>query len=87
MSSIKRFIAGAVCPRCGELDKLTMYTSDAGEQVRDCVRCGYSDRMTDDGPVDELGTRVNTPRAGEQPLAHEDEVNVVTVLDPRKKPD
>ena len=86
MSTIKRFIAGAVCPRCGELDKLTMYTSDAGEQVRECVRCDYSDRMTEDGPVDELGTRVNTPRVGEQTLAHEVEVSLVKILDPAKKP-
>lgn len=87
MSTIKRFIAGAVCPRCGELDKLTLYTNDEGEQVRECVRCDYSDRMTEDGPVDELGTRVNTLRVGELPLAHEVEVSLVKILDPAKKPD
>ena len=28
MPTPKRFIAGAVCPRCAEMDKLTMYTDD-----------------------------------------------------------
>lgn len=81
---IKRFIAGAVCPRCSEMDKLTMYTNAQGEQVRECVRCGYSDAMTDEGPKEEV-TRVNQPRLGEKPLAHEDEVQVVKFLDPGSK--
>lgn len=80
-ATVKRFIAGAVCPRCAEMDKLVMYTDDDNRSVRECVRCGYRDVMTDNGP-EELPTRVNQPRAGEQPLAHEDEVQVVKVLDP-----
>lgn len=85
MNTIKRFIAGAVCPRCAELDKLTMHTNEAGEQVRECVRCGYSDRMTEEGPAEEPGTRVNSPRPGEKPLAHEDEVSVVKIMDRASK--
>ena len=87
MSTIKRFIAGAVCPRCAEMDKLVMYTNEEGSQVRECVRCGYNDHMTDEGPAEELGTRVNTPRPGEQPLPFEDEVNIVTIIDKAKKTD
>ena len=79
--SARRFIAGAVCPRCAEMDKLVMYTDAENQQVRECVRCGYKDVMTDNGPQ-ELTTRVNQPRPGEQPLAHEDEVQVVNILDP-----
>ena len=78
---IKRFVAGAVCPRCAEMDKLVMYHNEQHQQVRECVRCGYQDVMTDAGPQ-ELTTRVNQPRAGEKPLAHEDEVQVVTLVDP-----
>lgn len=85
-TSIKRFIAGAVCPRCAEMDKLVMYTDQQSQQVRECVRCGYKDVMTDDGPVQfespEVATRVNQPRPGEKPLAHEDEVQVVNILQP-----
>ncbi len=76
----KRFIAGAVCPRCSEMDKLVMYVDEQQRQVRECVSCGYQDVMTDGGP-EELTTRVNQPRAGEKPLSHEDEVQVVNILD------
>ncbi len=83
---IKRLIAGAGCPRCAEMDKLVMYNDTNDQQVRESVRCGYTDVMTDDGPkaidVDEVTTRVNQPRLGEETLAHEDEVQVVTIIDP-----
>ena len=38
---MKRFIAGASCPGCGEIDKLHVF-SRHGESVCECVRCGYS---------------------------------------------
>jgi hypothetical protein len=63
MPSPKRFIAGAVCPRCSEMDKITMYTDDAGEQIRECIMCGFTDGISDvEAPVPaapELETRVN----------------------------
>ncbi len=86
----KRFIAGAVCPRCSEMDKLMMYDNAEQQQVRECVRCGYQDVMTDNGPqqlsADEVITRVNQPRVGEEPLAHEDEIQVVSIMDPMAQP-
>ncbi len=36
----RRFIAGAICPQCGELDKLQCW-EEAGIPHRACVRCGY----------------------------------------------
>jgi len=61
MSSIKRFIAGAICPRCAEMDKITMHTTDDGDQVRECVACGYTDALSEQEPPanPELETRVN----------------------------
>lgn len=61
MATPKRFIAGAVCPRCAEMDKIMMFTDDEGEQIRECVACGFTDAMSDSGqPVNpELDTRVN----------------------------
>lgn len=81
---IKRFIAGAVCPRCAEMDKLMMYADEDNQQVRECVRCGYKDVMTDAGPkqFDEIKTRVNQPAPGAPTLAHEDEVQLVKIIDP-----
>ncbi len=61
MASPKRFIAGAVCPRCAEMDKIMMFTDAAGEQVRECVACGYTDALSDleQPSAPELETRVN----------------------------
>lgn len=78
----RRFIAGAVCPRCAQMDKVVMYDDAHGQRVRECVSCGYRDALDEQGQPTELTTRVNQARPGEQPLAHEDEVVVVRVLDP-----
>lgn len=77
----RRFIAGAVCPRCAEMDKVVMYDNAEGLRVRECVSCGYRDALDDNGNPMELPTRVNQPRIGEQPLPHEDEISIVHVLD------
>lgn len=70
----KRFIAGAVCPKCSEMDKLVMYKNEEGKETRECVACGYIDVMKEEQPhAEELTTRV-TPVGqairdeGEQPL-------------------
>ena len=58
--SKKRFIAGAVCPACSELDKVQMWDVD-GVPHRECVACGYADTLNEQGQSipKELGTRVN----------------------------
>lgn len=57
-----RFIAGAVCPECKEVDKLKMYKEE-GEDVRECVRCGYRDVQRFDQTKAEPTTRVNKTRS------------------------
>ncbi len=82
----RRFIAGAVCPKCAEMDKLVMYRVSDTEQVRECVRCDFKESIFDDtAEPEELSTRVNQPRVGEKPLAHEDEISVVSIIDPGAK--
>jgi len=54
----KRFIAGAVCPRCSEMDKLMMY-KEQGKDKRECVSCGFKDEMHFQQQSRELETRVN----------------------------
>ncbi|NVK37635.1 MAG: YheV family putative metal-binding protein [Gammaproteobacteria bacterium] len=60
----KRFIAGAVCPKCSEMDKLVMYKNEEGRDVRECVACDYIDvmkseeEMAAEAQVAELQTRV-----------------------------
>lgn len=54
----RRFIAGAVCPRCSEMDKIVVFNED-GKDYRECVACGYKDEMHFSPQVRELDTRVN----------------------------
>ena len=78
----KRFIAGAVCPRCGEMDKLVTYNED-GKEFRECVACDFHDEMRFQQQQKELETRVNIT---EEQLKQE--IQVLT-LDPSvlsKKP-
>lgn len=59
---VKRFIAGAVCPKCALMDKLVMYRTDNGE-FRECVSCGFSDQLIFQPQARELETRVNVTEA------------------------
>jgi len=56
----KRFIAGAVCPACSEMDSIKMWSIDDVPH-RECVVCGYADTLNAQGQSvpSELGTRVN----------------------------
>ena len=61
----KRFIAGAVCPACSQMDTIKMWDED-GVPHRECVACGYADTLNAQGQSGprELSTRVNktTPK-------------------------
>lgn len=78
MSITKRFIAGAVCPRCNSMDSIRVYRNEIRE-YRECVKCDYQDAQNLDGtPVaEELETRVNQPRDKAQPSKPTNEVQVV----------
>lgn len=41
----KRFIAGATCPKCNELDSIALTLENAVETLR-CVSCGYTQSQT-----------------------------------------
>ena len=58
---IKRFIAGAVCPKCAAEDCIRAYTDqDRKVMVRECVDCGFEDELsTVVNQPNELKTRVN----------------------------
>ncbi|MCK9467801.1 MAG: YheV family putative metal-binding protein [Porticoccaceae bacterium] len=77
MTVVKRFIAGAVCPRCAAMDRIVMY-SENGKQFRECVSCGYRDEMLLQSSPRELDTRVN--RSEEE---RRDEVRPVKLIDPK----
>jgi conserved hypothetical metal-binding protein len=71
----KRFIAGAVCPRCGEMDKIVNY-HDSDKNYRECVACGFKDEIRLQSSPQDLETRVN--KTEEQKAA---EVQVVKLMD------
>ncbi|MFK4753610.1 YheV family putative zinc ribbon protein [Oceanobacter antarcticus] len=75
----RRFIAGAVCPKCAEMDRLVMFSNEAGEEVRECVSCGYTQTTSEQAVEDEqnnlateLATRV-TPLDGKALLDEEEQ--------------
>ncbi|WP_017429529.1 YheV family putative zinc ribbon protein [Vreelandella jeotgali] len=81
MSSVKRFIAGVVCPRCAAMDRIRAWEQN-GIRYRDCVNCDFFEQLPiDDEPADELTTRVNEVREEQK---HQDDVEPVRILDPGK---
>ena len=71
----KRFIAGAVCPSCNQMDTVVVYLEDE-QSVRECVRCGYRDAASWDEPAAAgLPTRVDRAPVG-------NDVQVVRIVEP-----
>ncbi len=56
----RRFIAGAVCPRCGAMDKIVW---DMDADRRECVACDFQEARPQADSVPELKTRVNRASA------------------------
>lgn len=73
-SEKRRFIAGAVCPRCKRMDSIRAY-SENGTDYRECIHCGFSDQIRINPPVREPETRVN--RSEEERAAQEQVVKIL----------
>jgi len=55
---LRRFISGAVCPKCGSQDSIRAERDDENKVMkRDCVECGFEDAIYDSSPA-EIQTRV-----------------------------
>lgn len=54
----RRFMAGAVCPRCSKMDTIQVYNLE-GKDFRECVECGFKEEMRLNIAPSELETRVN----------------------------
>lgn len=81
----KRFIAGAVCPSCSELDKVVMY-DEHGDRFRECVACGFKEQLEQDPAMLEPETRVNKGMvrqvdALQKRQEEKDQVQVVELID------
>ncbi len=80
MKQHRRFIAGAVCPKCAEMDRLITYSNDEGT-FRECVSCGYVDKQVEQEEQvesDILETRVNLLT----PMEQDEEVVPLKFFDP-----
>ncbi len=76
----RRFIAGAVCPRCGALDRIVV---DMQTERRECIACDFSEERPRDNPGQELATRVTRAAARRT----ETPAQAVRLLDPEQKTD
>ena len=83
MTSKKRFIAGAVCPRCGEMDKLVSYSTEQ-DTFKECVACGYEEKQAVQIELDELDTRVNHLPESDS-AKQDDSVQLVQIMDLPKR--
>ena len=77
----KRFIAGAVCPSCGEMDSIRMFRGESGLDYRECVDCGFSDRM-EVNP--KLEGALPEARISREEKVMDDHVDVVRMIDLKK---
>lgn len=76
----KRFVAGAICPRCEALDKIVVYSLE-GKDYRECVHCDFKDELHFKPQKKELYTRVNQVDNSE-----ENKIQIVNIMpsDPKK---
>lgn len=78
MATHKRFIAGAMCPRCQSLDTIFVRAQD-DKRLRACVACDFKDEIRLQAPYSEIATRVNVT---EELKARE--TQAIRILDPNK---
>ena len=79
MSTPRRFIAGAVCPKCAQMDRLVSYSNDQAT-FKECVACGFIEKQIVQVAPSELDTRVNHL----DEAAEEADVQVVQIQSPTK---
>jgi len=77
-STKRRFMAGAVCPRCSKMDSIVVYNLD-GKDFRECVSCDFKEEMRLNIAASELETRVNHNQQ------HPDDVQVINIISPDNK--
>ena len=93
MTQKPKFIAGAICPSCREVDRIVveqvaeMDEQSVGEALRQrrCVTCGYTDAH-----VDAVGFSVPEgarDKSAHKPKIHrqvDERISAVKIIDPKK---
>ncbi|MGH1472009.1 MAG: YheV family putative zinc ribbon protein [Cellvibrionaceae bacterium] len=91
-SKKRRFIAGAVCPRCSAMDTVMMF-QEKGVDVRQCVECDFEEKANfnnaqssaSNNPMveKELPTRVNKEMLdveAKEKIEQGDDLQVVKII-------
>lgn len=82
MAATKRFIAGAICPRCAVMDRIRTWEQN-GVLYRECVNCDFFEQLPiETASTDELKTRVNKPREEDK----RNDLQPIKILDPKNPP-
>lgn len=78
--SQRRFIAGAVCPRCAAMDKIVV---DMETDKRECVACGFNEARPE-GPQNTTATPAELPTRVSRAAARrvETPAEAVRLIDP-----
>ncbi|MHB0777548.1 YheV family putative zinc ribbon protein [Halomonas sp. WWR20] len=80
MATTKRFIAGAICPRCAAMDRIRSWEQN-GIRYRECVSCDFFEQLPieEDATLQELQTRVSHQRGTQE----NSDFQPVKILDPK----
>ena len=76
--TVKRFIAGAVCPRCGAMDTLRVFRVESGQLHRECVDCQFSDSVAQ---ASSLQGAIPETRIAREEKVLDDDVEIVRLMD------
>jgi uncharacterized metal-binding protein (TIGR02443 family) len=77
---LSRFIAGAICPKCKELDRIVVKEMN-NILIRQCVSCGFAEDKPEDAQTPSLSLKGRL----ELPLFNEVETKKLTIIKPTKK--
>lgn len=79
MATPKRFIAGAICPRCAAMDRIRTWEQQ-GVLYRECVACDFLEQLpVEEQATDPIETRVTRPREDNP----NEDFQPVRILDPK----
>ena len=77
----KRFIAGAVCPSCGEMDTIRMHSDSDKIQIKECVECEYFETLSSEPNLEGRLPEARIPR---EEKVLEDNTDIVRIIQPSK---
>jgi uncharacterized metal-binding protein (TIGR02443 family) len=80
----RRFIAGAVCPKCGALDRIVL---EDGDRRRRCIACGFTDTLLPSAPPTAPRGKLDMPHRAASKTGSDEPKTIVRLVTPsRDKP-